>query len=114
MVDVIGNGEDFRYRLIGTRIVEGFGRDSTGKRLSELYHDQPKALAQLKANFKLQVDRKMPIFTRGQIFWQPEAHYRRFTGASLPLSDDGVHVNIILAEMFIEHGGKLDVGAGLG
>ncbi|HWI27829.1 MAG TPA: PAS domain-containing protein [Stellaceae bacterium] len=112
MADVIEGGADFRYRLIGTRIVEGLGRDNTGKRLSELYRDQPRALAQLKAVFRMQVERKAPLFTRGRVFWLPEATYRRFTGASMPLSDDGATVNIILAEMFVEHGGRLDGDGG--
>jgi len=36
MVDVIGNGADFRYRLLGTDIVKNTIRDNTGKLLSEL------------------------------------------------------------------------------
>jgi len=28
---------DFRYRLIGTKVVEAYGRDSTGKTVRELY-----------------------------------------------------------------------------
>jgi hypothetical protein len=107
MLDMLDGGQDFRYRLVGTRIVEGLGRDNTGKRLSEVYRDRPQALAQLKAVFRLPVDRKVPIFARGHIFWLPEAQYRRFTGASMPLSDDGATVNIVLAEMFVEQGGRL-------
>jgi hypothetical protein len=106
MADVIDDGDDFRYRRIGTRIVEALGRDSTGRNLSELYRDQPEALAQLKSLFKLVVDRKAPIFTRGRVFWLPQARYRRFTAVSMPLADDGVSVNIILAEMFVEHNGQ--------
>ena len=30
---------DFRYRLIGTRIAQAYGRDSTGKTVRELYSD---------------------------------------------------------------------------
>jgi hypothetical protein len=107
MLDVIDSGKDFRFRLIGTRIVEGLGRDNTGKLVSEAYGDRPEALAQLLAVFRLPLSRRVPIFARGRIFWIPDARYRRFTGASMPLSDDGLNVNIVLAEMFVEHGGKL-------
>ncbi len=58
--------------------------------------------------FSLVVERRAPIFTRGRLFWMPEARYRRFSSAVLPLSDDGIGVNIILAEMFVERGGKLE------
>jgi len=106
MVDVINGGADFRYRLVGTRIIEGLGRDNTGKKLSELYADQPTALAKLRARFMLTVDRKVPIFSRGRVFWLPDAQYRRFTGGSMPLSEDGTNVSIIFGEMFVERGGK--------
>ena len=106
MTDVIDGGNDFRFRLIGTRIVEGLGHDNTGKRFSEAFHDQPEALAQLNALFRLPVVQKVPIFGRGRIFWMPAAKYRRYSAASMPLSDDGVNVNIILSEMFVGYGGK--------
>jgi hypothetical protein len=41
MMDVLDGGKDFRYRLVGTTLVEGLGRDNTGKRLCELYGDRP-------------------------------------------------------------------------
>src|SRR6185437_105432 len=37
MTDVIDGGNDFRFRLIGTRIVEGLGHDNTGRRFSEAF-----------------------------------------------------------------------------
>src|SRR5690348_504496 len=51
MLDVLEGGTDFSFRLIGTGIVRGMGRDSTGKRLSDLYRAQPAALAKLTALF---------------------------------------------------------------
>jgi hypothetical protein len=108
MLDVLDGGADFRFRLIGTRIVDVLGRNSTGRRVSELFSDEPGAPGQLQALFKLVVDRNAPVFARGRIFWAPEARYRRFAGAGLPLSEDGVIVSIILGELFIEHGGRLE------
>ena len=107
MLDVIDGGKDFRFRLIGTHLVEGLGRDYTGKLVSEAYGDRPEVLAQALAVFRLPLRRKGPIFARGRIYWLPDIRYRRFTGASMPLSDDGVNVNIVLAEMFVEQGGRL-------
>jgi hypothetical protein len=100
MMDVLDGGADFRYRLIGTAIVEGLGRDNTGKRLSELYADRPEVLHKLVARFALVANERRPIFSRGRIWWLPDRSYRRFAGSSLPLSDDGVTVNIILSEFF--------------
>jgi PAS domain-containing protein len=101
MVDVLDGGGDFRYRLIGTAIVAGLGRDSTGKRLSELYHDRPKVLARLLERFNLVLTQKRPVFTRGQVYWLPDATIRRFVSGAVPLSDDGATVNIVLVEMLL-------------
>ncbi len=101
MMDVLEGGADFRYRLIGTAIVAGLGRDNTGKRLSELYGDRPEVLRRFLDRFALVVREKRPIFSRGYIWWLPDRSYRRFAGGSLPLSDDGVTVNMILSELFV-------------
>jgi PAS domain-containing protein len=101
MVDVLDGGADFRYRLIGTAIVAGLGRDSTGKRLSELYHDRPKVLARLLERFNLVLTQKRPVFTRGQVYRLPDATIRRFVSGAVPLSDDGATVNIVLVEMLL-------------
>jgi len=101
MVDVLDGGADFRYRLIGTAIVDGLGRDSTGKRLSELYHDRPTVLARLLERFNLVVTERRPVFTRGQVLWLPDAGIRRFVSGALPLSDDGASIDTVLVEMLI-------------
>jgi hypothetical protein len=106
MVDVIDGGKDFRFRLIGTRIVEGLGHDNTGKRFSEAFGDRPEVLAQFISLFMLVVDRKAPVFGRGRLFWVPEVRYRRYSAGSMPLSEDGTSVSIILSEMFVEYGGR--------
>lgn len=101
IVDAIEGGADFRYRFIGKRLVETVGRDATGRRFSELYRDQPDALAQLRAIFSYPVAQKHLGYIRGRIFWLPNRDYRRFTAALAPLSDDGFTVSAILAEVFI-------------
>jgi hypothetical protein len=37
IIECLPDLADFRYRLIGTRIAEAYGRDSTGKTVRELY-----------------------------------------------------------------------------
>jgi len=44
LVDVLFDPPDFRYRLIGTEITRFIGRDSTGRRLSEIAY--PKAVGE--------------------------------------------------------------------
>jgi hypothetical protein len=101
MLDVIGAGSDFRFRLIGTEIVQGLGRDSTGRRFSELFEEQPESLARLLGRFALVVQEKRPSFSRGLIFWHADKTHCPFAAVSVPLSDDGTTVNIILSELVL-------------
>ena len=36
LIDVLADAQDFRYRLIGTQVVAGHGRDSTGMTARQL------------------------------------------------------------------------------
>ena len=101
MLDVIDAGADFRFRLIGTEITRGLGRDSTGRHFSDLFQTQPKSLAKLLARFALVVEEKRPSFSRGRIFWHADKTHCSFAAVSVPLSDDGATVNIILSELVV-------------
>ena len=107
MLDVIDDGADFRFRLIGTAIVEGLGRDSTGKTFGEMFGARPEVMARLCARFRVVVREKRPTFSRGRMFWHPDRAYREFVAASVPLSEDGVSVNIILSELIPVPGRRL-------
>jgi hypothetical protein len=39
MIECLPDLADFRYRLIGTNVVQAYGRDSTGKTVRQLYAD---------------------------------------------------------------------------
>jgi hypothetical protein len=101
LLDVLDGGKDFRYRLIGTRIVAGMGRDATGRRITELYRRQPEAATALVQLFGKGVAEKRPVFVRGRIFWLPTRDVRLFEAGYLPLSEDGVTVNMVLAEFLV-------------
>lgn len=101
LFDVLDDGADFRFRLVGTAIVQGMGRDSTGRRMSDVYADEPSILKSLVEGFRRVVAEKRPVFARGPIFWVPDREQRRFVSVTLPLSDDGATVNILLSEMML-------------
>jgi hypothetical protein len=96
LIDVLGGGADFRYRLVGTRIVQGMGRDATGRRVNELHREQPDVLSTLHSIYGLPVREKRPVFTQGRIFWLPTRDIRNYEDAFLPLSEDGASVNMLL------------------
>lgn len=62
LIEVLRPGPDFRYRLIGTRWVEHFGRDYTGTLMSELEHQRPPSSV-WKA-VQAVVDSRMPMAPR--------------------------------------------------
>jgi hypothetical protein len=53
IIDCLPGLGDFRYRLIGTTIVQAYGRDSTGKTVRELYGtDDPEYCTFLLATYR--------------------------------------------------------------
>lgn len=100
LVDVLGNGADFRYRLIGTDIVRNTIRDNTGARLSDLRGQGSQArLAQLYADCLASRAPRSQLFpyTRrsGEVAW--------YETAVAPLSPDGSSITMLLgvAEHFM-------------
>ena len=104
LLDVLQAGVDFRYRLIGTAIVQGMGHDSTGRRVSEVFADHPALLKSVLERFRHVVVKQVPIFTRGRTLWVPDREHRRYVAVGMPLSEDGAHVNMILYEMILLKG----------
>jgi hypothetical protein len=93
LTDVFRDPLDFRYRLIGTRIVERSRGDYTGKRFSELAHAGPES--------QVWRDRLAVMSSRAPLLAQPPytgkfEEIRRVSGIHLPLSDDDAEVNMIM------------------
>jgi hypothetical protein len=90
MVDVLH--DDFRFRLFGTKVVEIWGRDLTGRRLSELPAlDMVRWIAQSYAAVR---DRRQVLH---DLVERPFGGVRSYERLLMPLSNDGRMVNIILA-----------------
>jgi len=90
LADVLRDPLDFRYRLIGSGVVDRSRRNYTGKRFSELPDLRPGShLWQQRATV---VETGTPL--RGEppyVGWTPSVH--RVGVIHLPLSDDGETVN---------------------
>lgn len=98
MVDVLVDGADYQYRLVGTSIVNANDRDVTRRTFTELYAD-PIKLEGARLGFDRALDARAPVYTRGRAFWRPDWTYDHFEAVFLPLSSDGQTVNIILGEI---------------
>lgn len=93
LIDVLRDPLDFRYRLIGTRIVERLKSDYTGIRFSELGHTMPSdpvfALAAAIAQEARPGWVEIP-------YLRPHHLTRPWIVLATPLSDDGHTVNMLL------------------
>lgn len=90
----------FRYRLVGTAIVQIFGHDYTGRFLDEL------ALGAERTNFfagKLQAvrDNARPMFVRTQYVSAKGVHFMA-NRLYVPLSEDDRNVNMVLGSLTFE------------
>lgn len=83
---------DFRYRLVGTEIVESVGRDVTGSLISDAYDERALRVVSYLA------DSKQPGRIFGRVDWQ-DKEFLHYETLLLPLADDGRNVDRILGEM---------------
>ncbi len=97
LADVLPGFADFRYRLIGTRVTQYFGRDSTGKTVIETYSPYgPAALRMALAVYRKVARDKVVLRTFGTAGWLGK-DFIEFDQIFLPLSDDGATANMILS-----------------
>ena len=100
LTDVLRDPLDFRYRLIGTEVVLRSRSNYTGKRFTELAHTAPPS--------QVWNDRVRVIESRAPVLAEPPytgavAEISRVCGIHLPLSDDGVAVNMIMTVVDYPH-----------
>lgn len=94
MVDVETNPWRFRYRLVGTAIVEFTGRDLTGHSLDEGdYGEFTEAALQL---FKGVVLQRVPFAVKGRAVWLPGRDWQDIELLCLPLGADENNPDIVL------------------
>ena len=93
-MEVIDGGRDFRYRLIGTTIVQGVGRDLTGRLMSECDYDIPRE--EVAESFRRPILARAPVFRRGRILWRADRSWRLYESVHCPLAADGVTIDMTI------------------
>ena len=96
MIECLPEFEDFRFRLIGSRIVETYGRDSTGKTVGELYAQTDPAFGDFLRNTLRHVATHKLIARCTGSLRPVDRDYRRFDSLLLPLDGGDGAVGWIL------------------
>jgi hypothetical protein len=99
LVECLPGLEDFRYRLIGTKVTQAYGRDSTGKTVRELYAaDDPEYCDFMLDTYRLVVTR--PVIARVKASLRPvRKDYRQADALLLPLAGSDGRAQWILNEV---------------
>lgn len=94
MIDVFRDPLRFRFRLVGTVMVDFMGHDATGKWVDDLTSGPEGDLA--IERLRRLVEEKTPIYRAGPPSITHQKDFYRLERVYLPLAGDGVTVDIIL------------------
>jgi hypothetical protein len=107
IVDVIDGGARFRFRLVGTALVEAYGEEFTGKCADELFPDD--RLRFVMKMYEGVCKLKMPHFSRTRYYTNKNIDL--FSNRIyMPLSNDGINVHHILAVLRFDFDHVVDAG----
>lgn len=95
LVDVEPDPLRFRFRLVGTDIVDHVGKDMTGKYLDELV-EYDAQYVRVKPDYETSVKLRTATVSPVRFLTKDGKHYINYERLLLPLSEDGRIVNMIL------------------
>jgi hypothetical protein len=102
LVDVVDEGADFRYRLVGTQLCDHFEEEPSGKLMSEVLAPRGEvAVRETLQSYRTVIARRAPLRLTGSGAWYGQES-KQFDALLAPLSDDGETVNMILATFVFE------------
>jgi hypothetical protein len=107
IIDVIDGGARFRYRLVGTALVDAYGSDFSGKYLDEMFLDT--RLNFVQSIYRTVAKSKMPLFSRNK-YHTPKNVDLFALRVCMPLSNDDWNVHHILGVLRFEFGAYFDCG----
>ncbi len=96
LADVLPGCTDFRLRLVGTLVTEYFLRDNTGRTIKESFAEaDPAVTDSVLAAFRTVARERAPLRSFGSPGWLGR-EFLDFDLLLLPLSAEGVHVDIVM------------------
>lgn len=94
LVDVERGATRFRFRLVGTGVVDHVGREMTGHYLDELF-DHEKQYIEVKEDYLEVVRHRAPQLAVVRFFSDLRGMVSNYERLLLPLSDDGERINLL-------------------
>ncbi len=94
VIDVLDNPRDFRYRFIGTKLIEIEGKDYTGRSVDDLAVQKGEKL--IRRQLDKYLDNPVPVFFAGSELVRDNNESVLYCGLRLPISDDGKSVSKIV------------------
>jgi hypothetical protein len=110
LIEMVAGGR-WRYRLIGTALVEAFGRDYTGQFPDELF-DAPRARSIIETHNAVR-EARQPMFLRSRYITTKDVDIVA-NRLYLPLSDDDREVNMILGALTFAYGAVVSIAGAWG
>ncbi|MGD0865926.1 MAG: PAS domain-containing protein [Rhizomicrobium sp.] len=97
LLDALPDRSEFRYRTIGTRVTQYILADATGKTIAEAFASRGTDAAEAMLEFhRKAADGGVPVRAHGDADWLGRTFFE-FDAIFLPLSDDGLHANMVLS-----------------
>lgn len=93
IIEVLHDPLDFRYRLLGTNLIQFFGRDNTGKLFSEIDYPQPQG-DRLKRYFTMVADETVVVYRETTADWV-NRDYMTIASMFLPGTSNGDRIDYI-------------------
>jgi len=105
LLDVRRTPPRFRYRLVGTKLAEIYGRDHAGRWIDEVFPHFAETLT--AEHLRLAVETGLPQWREGVPLLVRDKDFLRTTRLFLPMASDGKAVDMILAfTIFLDSSGR--------
>jgi hypothetical protein len=101
LIECLPGLADFRYRLIGTKVTEAYGRDSTGRTVADLYADDPVYRDFLLGVYRAVAARAVSARGHGDLRVVGR-DYDRFDTYLLPLARDDGSIGWLLNQVLFD------------
>lgn len=107
IIDVIDGGQRFHYRLIGTALVDAYGKDYTGLYVDEMVSGD--RLDFILRAYRMVCELKAPVFCHNRYLTVRNTDLFA-TRVYMPLSEDGTTVQFILGALSFAFGDSVHTG----